>query len=237
MDAGGRIRQWRDSLLDIIFPRCCEVCGTPLVNGEEVICTGCDMAMPRCNIHGEPFNTIHQRLMGHAPIERAAGYFYYYRNTPYTSLILSAKYRGRPRIARTLAARFAEEIAGSGFFDGIDMIIPVPLHRLRQLRRGYNQAEQMALGLGDTTGIEVVTDVLSARRHSTQTRRNAYERWLNSLHIYHVTAPEKLEGRHVLIADDVITTGATMLACCDAVHKAAPTARISVISLGVTSLT
>jgi len=233
---GGIIRQALSDISGMIFPRLCEVCGTTLVKGEDVMCTECRHDMPRCRIHTDPFNTIHQRLAGHAPIERAAGYFYYYRGNAYTRPILAAKYNGRPVIIRHLAREFAKELTRDNFFDGIDMIIPVPLHWLKRLQRGYNQSRHIALGISDITGIPVTDHLKARRRHNTQTRRNAYMRWLNSLHIYIAIRPEELEHKHILIVDDVITTGATMLACCEAIHSAAPSAAISVLSIGVTQL-
>lgn len=232
----GTLQEWGADLLGMIYPECCDVCGTRLVRGEKVICTGCDLGMPRCNIHDDPFNTIHQRLAGHTAIERAASYFYYYRGTPYTRLIHVAKYEGRPKVARIMAAKFASEIMPDGFFNGIDMIIPVPLHRTKLFKRGYNQTDYIATGLAAVTAIPVSKNLIAQKPHSTQTRRNAFERWKNSLGIYEVRNPQELEGKHILIVDDVITTGSTMLACCEAVHQSAPTAQISVLSLGVTNL-
>lgn len=230
------IKTWCADLLSMLYPDCCEVCGTRLVRGEKVICTECDLKMPRCNIHTQDFNAIHQRLAGHTLIDRAAGYFYYYRSSPYTRPILAAKYNGRPRIGRILANRFAREIADDGFFTGIDIIIPVPLHRLKRLKRGYNQTEQISRGISEATGIPVGDNLVAVRSHSTQTRLSAFERWKNSLDTYSVSNPEELNGKHVLIVDDVITTGSTMLACCDSIAEAAQPTAISVLALGVTNL-
>lgn len=231
-----QMRDWGSALLDMIYPRCCEVCGSPLVRGEADICLQCLGDLPRCRFHTDSFNPIHQRLAGHVPIEKAAGYFYYYRDNRFTKPIIAAKYQNRPGVARTLARYFAAELMADGFFDGIDRIIPVPMHRLKELKRGYNQTDYIAEGLAGITGIETGHNLVATRSHGTQTRRGAFERWVNSLEIYECRRAEELEGRHVLIVDDVITSGATMLACCEAVHKAAPTARISVLGLGVTAL-
>lgn len=231
-----QLRDWGSALLDVIYPRCCEVCGKPLVRGESDICLQCLGELPRCRFHNDSFNPIHQRLAGHVPISRAAGYFYYYRDNRFTKPIIAAKYKNRPGVVRTLSRYFAAELAADGFFDGIDRIVPVPMHRMKKLKRGYNQTDYIAAGLRDVTGIETGHNLVATRAHDTQTRRGAFERWINSLEIYECRQPEELEGRHVLIVDDVITSGATMLACCEAIHKAAPTAEISVLGLGVTAL-
>ena len=115
----GGLNGWFSDLLRIVFPDVCEVCGSSLVRGEEVICLKCDMNMPRTRVHNDSFNIIHERLAGKTPIERTAGYFYYYRESDYASIIHNAKYNGRPIIARKLAMRFARELMADNFFDGI----------------------------------------------------------------------------------------------------------------------
>lgn len=235
MDWRGAVRLWADGLTSVVMPRLCEVCGAPLVSGEEIICLDCDFNMPRCHIHRDQFNTIHQRLAGPALVEKAAGYFYYYRDNPYTRLIHVAKYNGRPKVARELACRFARELSADGFFDSIDDIVAVPVHWFKRLRRGYNQTDYIAEGLSEVTGLPVIK-CLRSRAHATQTRRGAYNRWLNARDIYYAVNTSDLDGRHILLVDDVITSGATMLACCNAIHDAAPTARISVLALGVTEM-
>lgn len=236
MDIFREIRQWVSDLSGLFFPKLCEVCDRPLVHGEEIMCLHCLYGLPLCNIHNDSFNTIHQRLMRHVPIERAAAYFYYHRDSSYTNLILSAKYRDRPRIIETLAEDFARLIAPDGFFKGIDLILPVPMHRSKKLRRGYNQTEYLARGINKVTGIPVGDNLLASRSHDTQTRKGAYRRWLNAQNIYAVCDSAELDGKHILIVDDVITTGATLMACSEAVHQAAPTATVSVLTLAATEL-
>lgn len=228
------MRVWAEDLMGMLFPNVCEVCGRTLVHGEHLLCLHCIADMPRTGIQGDGFTEIHKRLAGRTPICRAAAYFHYYRDNPYARMIQAAKYNSRPCLARELARMFATEIADSGFFNGIDIILPVPLHSLKELRRGYNQSREIARGLSDKTGIAVGDNLEARRGHATQTRRNAYERWINTEDIYCVEAANEIEGKHILLVDDVITTGATMLRCADAIHAAAPGAVISVAALGFT---
>lgn len=223
-------------VVNLIWPDVCEVCGCTLVKGEKVICLGCRLKLPRTNLHTQEFSLIHHRLAGRVPIERAAGYFYYYRSDSFTRLIHAAKYNGRPNVARYLAREYAGEINDDGFFSGIDLILPVPLHRFKLWKRGYNQTEYLARGLKDATGIAIGSNLVATRGHSTQTRKGSYMRWLNTRNIYEVAHPGELEGKHILVVDDVITTGATLLACCEAIHRSAPTATISVLTLAVSHL-
>ena len=231
-----RIKQWGNDLLRIIYPEVCEICGTSLVTGEKILCLNCDLNMPRTKVHNDNFNIIHQRLAGSTPINKAASYFYYYKESDYATLIHQAKYNNRPFIAYHLAQKFAKELNGSNFFDGIDIILPVPLHFLKLIKRGYNQSVAIAKGISAITAIPVGDNLYARQQHSTQTRKNSYERWVNAQGIYAVKNPEELANKHVLIIDDVITTGATLLACCNAIHQAEPTATISVLSLSVTHL-
>ncbi len=223
-----------DDLSGVIFPHVCEVCAGTLVKGEDTICLQCRYEMPRVRLHREEFSEIHRRLAGHAAIDRAASWFYYIRESPYARMLQRAKYNSRPQLARTLGAMYAGEIRTDGFFDGIDIILPVAMHRWKKLTRGYNQAERIAQGISDVTGIPVATNLTMPHRHRTQTRRRAYERWLNTRGIFHVDSPAELQDKHILLVDDIITTGATLHAAAEAIHNAAPTARISVISLGLT---
>lgn len=233
---GDELRRIGQDLADALVPAVCEVCGTKLIEGEDIMCLECSYKLPRCRIHTDDFNTIHQRMLRHVPIERAAAYFYYVRQSPYTSLILSAKYRGRPRIIRRLASSFAMEIKPDGFFESIDCIMPVAMHTLKHFRRGYNQTHHLALGLADVTNLPIAYNLKAIRGHATQTRKSAMERWINARTTYRVKNPESLAGKHILVVDDVITTGATITSCCEAIHKAVPSARISALSLGLTQL-
>lgn len=222
--------------VDLIYPRVCCVCHRSLTRGEKVICLHCLDALPRTDVHRSEFNFIHKKLAGHTLIERAGAWFHYSRESNYASIIHDAKYRGMPDLAREAARLYAGEIIGDGFFDDIDIILPVPMHTAKMLSRGYNQAEMAARGISEATGIPVADNLVATRGHDSQTRKNSWERLLNARNIYELIRAAEIEGRHILIVDDVITTGATMLACADAVRQGAPSARISVLALAATSL-
>ena len=230
------IRLWGKSLVDLIFPDLCTVCRNRLVTGEHIICLECRMGLPRTNLHRLQPNAIHERLfsIGH-PIERATSLFHYFRENNYARLIHDTKYRGRPIVGRTLALEHATELLQTGFFDGIDAIVPVPLHFFKRFRRGYNQAEEIARGLSSATSLPVI-NALSASYHRTQTRMSAHQRLLNARNAYHVADPSAIDGLHILLVDDVITTGATLLSCIEAVKKCCPSTRISLYSLAITQL-
>lgn len=232
----GIVKDLFSDMLRIIYPDVCEICGTSLVRGEHIMCLKCDLNLPRTKTHNDSFNIIHQRLAGNTPINRAAGYFYYYKESDYASLIHKAKYNGQPAIATYLAKQFAQEIIKDGFFNGIDLILPVPLHLTKLITREYNQSEYIAKGISSVTQIPVGDNIVATRKHATQTKKNSYDRWLNAQGLYKIINATTLENKHILIVDDVITTGATLLSCCDSLHRAVPSATISVLSLAVTHL-
>ncbi len=227
---------WWHDLSRIVFPEVCNVCGEPLVEGERVLCLGCLAKMPRVNIHLNPHHELSMRFVAAAKVERVAAMFPYLRDNDYARLIQHSKYNNRPDIDFMLAEEFAAELKPSGFFNGIDVIIPVPMHWRKKFIRGYNQAEEIAKGISAIVGIEVADNLVASRSHKTQTRKNANERRLNAEGIYTVAYADELEGKHVLLVDDVITTGATMLSCCDALRSAVANVRISVLSLAATRL-
>lgn len=230
-----RLAELGSLVADILFPRVCAVCGRPLVSGEDVMCLGCLVDLPRTNQHLRQPNDIHTRLISlHAPLERCASLFHYHRENPYSRLIKGAKYRGRPSIGRKLARMFATELKPTGFFDRIDLIIPIPIHLFRFLSRGYNQTHYIARGISDVTGIEVCDNLRASRPHSAQARKGAEARRVNAAGTFSVLRPRELAGHHILVVDDVITTGSTMVSALDTIKNAEPSARLSVLSLALT---
>lgn len=225
------------NLVDLFFPQVCTVCHTPLVEGEDVMCLGCLMELPRIGFKDFHDNELTDRLTSlHAPIESAASLYHYISDTPYVQLIHDAKYNRRPSVGRKLARMHARELAASGFFDTIDLLLPIPLHFTKMWRRGYNQSYEIARGLSDVTGLPIGDNLIATRPHSTQTRKNASQRRTNSIGTFRVEHPEELDTLHVLVVDDVITTGSTILAGLEAIHAASPTTRLSAYSLALSKL-
>lgn len=225
-----------NSLLNIIIPRVCAVCGTALVGGEDVMCLGCRAKMPVTGQYLRQPNDIHERLISlRAPLCKATSYFLYHRDNPYAKLIHDTKYHGRPKIGRKLAAEHCRQLLRTSFFDGIDSLVPIPLHPLKYLRRTYNQSEEIAKGISAATSLPILTNLKTARYHSTQTRKSATDRKLNAAGSFKVHHPEELTGRHILLVDDVITTGATMLEAMEIIKATCPSVKLSVFSLALTS--
>lgn len=224
--------------MGLFYPNVCQVCGTTLVRGERVMCLDCRMKLPRTMTHRAPEpDPIHSRLASTAvKIERIAAYFHYYSGDSYARLIHLAKYNHQPRIARYLGEDFSRELQQDNFFDGIDLLVPVPLHPGRLRSRGYNQALEIARGVSSVTGIAVAEPLESTRAHGSQTRLGTFGRWVNARNTYDAPGASSITSTHILIVDDVLTTGATTLACAEALHRHCPAALISVLTLAATHL-
>lgn len=232
-----KIKQYVQAFADALMPRTCPVCEQVLGADERYVCRSCWSRVPRTHLESVPFNAMEQRFAGKVHIERAAAYFYYEKSNPYASIIHNIKYRNMPSMGQWIAARAATDMAASGFFDDVDVVVPVPLHRDKLAQRGYNQAEMIARGIAQVTHATVSCKLVAVKGHSTQTQKGAYERWVNTRDTYATAADAAtaLTGKHVLIVDDVVTTGATMLACAEAIATI-PDVKISLFSLAAARL-
>ena len=198
------------------------------------LCIACNWHLPRTYQHLTPRDNLLCRLYWRkVPIERAAAWFYYAAKSPVSKAIYNMKYHHRAIIGEQLGYMMAKEIAPEGFFDGVDCLIPVPLTPARKRQRGYNQSRCIAEGVARITGIPILDKVL-IRTHfaGSQTKADVQMRQENVQHAFQLTRPQAIKGCHVLLIDDVVTTGATTLACAKALAEAEGVI-ISVLALGV----
>ena len=210
-----------DDFVSLFLPRLCLACRAHLVKGERILCTECLMSMAQTDFHLKRDNMLEQAFWGRCNIERAAAFSVFSRGSRIRKLIHSLKYQGRKDIGSILGEYYGSVLTESGFMEGIDMIIPVPLHPARERQRGYNQSECIARGLTTSTGVAYRSDILiRTTGKGSQTSRGRYERWENVEGLFRVTLPARVRGRHILMVDDVITTGSTMEACVIALQEA-----------------
>lgn len=221
-------------MVHLFFPHYCAVCGNRLHEGEEALCLHCNIDLPRTNLHLVRDNQVEKMFFGKIPIERATAFYYYRAGNPYDQIVRKLKYHGRKDLAVSMGKMMAEELLLAGFFNGIDYLIPVPLHPKRQRQRGYNQSERLAFGISQVTGIPMMADAIVRTRHTeTQTQKSAQERYENMKEVFRLNRePSLFEGKHVLIVDDVLTTSATTTACADAM-AGIDGLRISVLALSL----
>lgn len=227
------IKDWLGSFLSLLFPRCCVVCGRPLAKGEECLCTMCNIELPRTDYHLRKDNPVEKLFWGKVPLERATSFYFYRKGSDFRQILHQLKYGGQKGIGAIMGRYMAAELQQSGFFEGVDVILPVPLHKKKQQIRGYNQSEWIARGITAVTGIPIDTEAVVRRKNTeTQTRKSSLERWENVEGIFELHHAEALAGKHILIVDDVLTTGATTVECASCL-TGIEGIRISVLTLAV----
>ena len=220
-----------DDFISLLFPRLCYACGSQLMRNESLICTACFVLIPRTNYHLAEDNPVAQLFWGRCLIEKAAAFSYYNKGSRIRKLIHNMKYKGIREIGYELGRIYGLSLKASGFANDIDMIIPVPLHPVKKRIRGFNQSETISMGIADVTHLPV--DIKSLARilvSATQTKRSRYERWTNVEGIFKVIDSETIIGKHVLIVDDVITTGSTIESCTNELLKVEGV-KVSVVAL------
>ena len=222
-----------NNLLDLFFPNLCLLCGTPLAEGERHVCLHCWHRLPFTRYETKEDTPPIRLFSGKYPVTKATAYLRFAKGNSTRKLIHSLKYKDNKELAYFLGRHAAFDLKAAGVFDNIDLLVPIPLHPQRQRKRGYNQAEWIANGVASIFHTPVETSAI--QRHlftETQTRRSIFRRWTNVQDIFQVTQPTVFAGKHILIIDDVLTTGATTGACARALYDASG-ARISIFCLSI----
>ena len=205
------------SMKDLFFPHCCPICDD-VIDSNEVICSICLESLPRTEQATFRGNITEGLFEHEKKIKKGATFLFFEKDSPVQNLLHKMKYGlfANPYIGYELAKEAAYEFMQSDFFDGIDVLVPVPLHPKRLRERGFNQAEWICRGLSEATGITMDTSHLTRihnNRHQAQT--SGEKRTDNVKNIFAINHPEEFYNKHVLLVDDIITTGATLQACID----------------------
>ena len=199
---------------NLLFPDLCVVCGENLLQTEQHICFNCLHSIPKTNYHLEVNNLIEKRFWGKAPVCRGTAFFFFHKGSPFQKLLHSLKYKGNKEIGVVLGKYAAADLLDSPDFLTIDLIVPVPLHPMRYKRRGYNQSECIAQGLSAILGKPIDASTLCrVHENTTQTKKSVYERYENTEGIFELMNKNTFSGKHILLVDDVLTTGSTLEAC------------------------
>ncbi|GAB4301298.1 MAG: ComF family protein [Marinilabiliales bacterium] len=216
---------------NLIYPDICMSCGNNLLSNEQYLCVDCYYDLPRTNFYKDPENPVAKIFWGRAKIEQAFSYFYFSKGSKFQKLIHHIKYQGYKELGYYLGKNFGMEIKDFFPEDYFDYLIPVPLHPKKEKKRGFNQSEWIANGIGEALNVNVDSKSLIRNVYTeTQTKKSRIERWKNVESIFQLKNPEKFNKKHIVIIDDVITTGSTIEACIETINNAC-NARISVMTL------
>lgn len=222
-----------DRLLNLISPQSCAMCGRRLSIGEELLCSQCNLHLPRTGYDRDPYdNELARCFWGLIPVERCFAFTFYHRGGPTSYIIYGLKYHGKSEWGVMAGRLMAHELVRSRFFEGIDVLLPVPLTRKRHRIRGYNQSEELARGISEVTGIPIENRAVRRKTFTeSQTNKDRWQRTDNVADAFELSDARRVQARHVLIIDDVVTTGATITAYAQQLVKAGA-AKISILVWG-----
>jgi ComF family protein len=221
------------SVLNLFYPNVCSGCNAFLLQNEIVICTVCRHEIPLTNHHLKIENELFKRFYGRIPLEYASALFYFHKKGIVQELIHNLKYRGHQEIGKVIGDWFVEDLKNSEIIKTVNQIIPVPLHKKRLKKRGYNQVTTFGESLSNNLQIPYNDSVLVRKVYSeTQVMKNLLDRNDANSEIFDVVFTEKEHNQHFLLIDDVVTTGATLELCAKQLLKI-PGAKISIVCMAM----
>lgn len=207
---GSQLKIIAQSTVDIFYPNQCEICSVDLHLNESHICLNCKYDLPYLNDSLKGNEGLQKLFWGRVDVEKVHALFNYQKGTQVQDLLKQIKYHHKKKLGKYLGFLLGDQLPD----DEIDLIVPVPLHPKKQRSRGYNQSELIANGIRSIRNIPVEKNALKRIKHNpTQTSISKFDRWENVRDIFAVNNPKKLRNKHILIVDDVLTTGATIEAC------------------------
>ena len=205
---------WIDAVVGLFYPSICAACGNTLFKWEHIVCTRCKAFLPKTGYELNEDNPLARMFYGKVQLKAVTACFFFSKEGKVQHLIHELKYKGNADVGIFLGLELGRSIKNAPLFQGIEYLIPVPLHPKREKERGYNQSMIIARGISDVTGIPVGEKYLvRSVNTATQTHKSKEDRWKNVKDIFEVRHYEQLRGKYVLLVDDVLTTGATLEAC------------------------
>ena len=209
-----RIKEIKESLLHVVFPHVCDGCGSDLLNIESHLCIRCLASLPETNFELHPNNPVEKDFWGRLPIVSASAHLYFTKESLVQHLMHQLKYRGNKELGVQLGRIMGNALKASNRFNDIDALIPLPLFPSKEKKRGYNQAKVLSDGIAEIMNLPVLSDVIIRPQHTeTQTKKGRIERWKNIEGKFKLIDPAAIQNKHLLLIDDVVTTGATLEAC------------------------
>ena len=223
-------------LLSLFFPHLCLACCRQNAPARELLCLSCQLKLPCTHFHQEAENDFTQRFWGRVPISSGAALYHFIKGGRAQKLIHQLKYAGKQRVGRELGRHYGRQLSQSPHFEGVELIVPVPLQPRKRHSRGFNQSACFAAGLSESMGVPWREEVLIRNSYTvTQTKKSRLERMENVLNAFQLARPELVRNRHVLLVDDVLTTGATLEACGGCLLKAEKV-KLSMATIGIAQI-
>ena len=222
-----------ENILNLVYPNICLICSESLLRSENCICQSCVSNIPRTNLHRIKDNAIENKFLGKVKIESGTAFFYFTKGSPFQKILHELKYRGNRNVGKVLGMYAAADLCEDNYFADVDMIIPVPLHPKKLKKRGYNQSEYIAQGMSQILQKPLETKLLYRSQNTeTQTKKGVFERFQNTEGVFETKQNEKLVGKHILLVDDVLTTGSTLEAASQALLSM-ESVKVSVFTLAM----
>lgn len=222
-------------VLDLFFPECCLACTQRLVEQEKYLCITCLSELPLTHYIHNRNNKLKELFAGRFPFQKIASYAFFMKGGILQPVIHELKYNNRPNLGVFLGELLGKELSQSQFCDDIDLLVPIPIHPKRTQERGYNQSLKIIEGI--VKHINCPFNDANLRRavnNPSQTGLSRTERWNNVENIFEIIDPSIFEGKHILLVDDVVTTGSTLESCAKKILSCCPNSRISIITIGST---
>lgn len=223
-------KEIKDSFFHLLFPHVCSGCGSDLLSEESMLCMRCVEAMPETNFDNHPNNPVEKKFWGRLRLVGATAQYYFTKESLMQHLMHQFKYKGNKELGLQLGRMMGESLKRSNRFN-VDALIPLPLFPAKEKKRGFNQATVLCDGMAEYMNVPVLNDVIIRPQFTeTQTKKGRIERWLNMEGKFILKNPEAITNKHILLVDDVVTTGATLETCGTELLKA-DNARLSLATL------
>lgn len=221
-------------LLHLFLPHHCAGCGSDVISNRQVLCMHCINNLPLTQFHLHAPNPVEKIFWGRLPVSGAASYLYFSKDSLLQRIVHHIKYKGNKALALFMGRKMGEALLQTNRFCDVDVIVPLPLYPARERKRGYNQAFVLCQGISELLHLPVCNNIIRRRHFSeTQTHKNRIERWQNMQGKFQLQQPAAIAGKHILLVDDVITTGATLEACGHELLTA-PNTRLSIMTMAYT---
>jgi ComF family protein len=222
-----------NDFFDLVFPDLCISCEKALLKGEKNICISCIHQLPKTDFHFEQDNELCRKLWGRIPLKYGLAYLKFMKGSLVQNIMHHIKYKDAKEAAVMLGHWYGSDLYKAGFTEKFDLIVPVPLHKNKFKKRGYNQSACFAQGLSDGLAIDYSERILEREKEqSSQTNKGRLDRWHNVKEIYKIVDGVDLTNKKILLADDIATTGATIEVCAQELLKAGAS-EISVAVLAI----